>query len=167
MKFKMSANDEVGTSKQIMSVEEQARKANASFWHFSEQLEEYEENAGAAEEFEEQEAEAKASGEFKLEEAEEDAGVDGDREDDTTTDGGCPTEGGEEDATTTDGGGRTTCGRGNKVARKKKKKEERKEWSTPMLGTVCQDLTKVTEGGQPVAPEALARGYGLQFGCIV
>ena len=36
-----------------------------------------------------------------------------------------------------------------------------------MLATVCDEFTEVTESGQPIAPEAIAKGYGLQLGCIV
>ena len=75
-------------------------------------------------------------------------------------------EGSGEEDDTTDGGARTDGCSGNPAASQKKKKAQ-KERKVPVLATVCNEFTEVTESGQRIAPEAIAKGYGLQLGCIV
>ena len=138
-------SEPAGPSKN-MSVEEAARDANKSFWKLSQELEEEEAAAGAA------------SGDHGNDE--QDAPEDDDAE---TTDGAAS--GGHEDDTTTTNGGDHMNGGGNPTARKQKK--ERKERTAQVLANVRDHFTEVTPSGLPVAPEALAKGYSMQLGCIV
>jgi hypothetical protein len=93
----MSGNDEADTSKH-MSVEEQAREANAMFWQMSQQAEEAEADADA--------------------EKEDEATDGGTEEEDETTDGGA---GGDE----TTAGGAGDGGSANPPTKKKKDRKYR------------------------------------------
>jgi len=84
----------------------------------------------------------------------------GEEGDDTATDG--DRTGG--DDTTTDGG-RTDGGSGNPSARRKRvRRNPRKPQE---LANICEDITLVSESGLPLEPKEVARGYGMQLGCIV
>ena len=133
-------SDSAGPSKK-MSVEEIARNANKPFWEVSQELEE----AGAA------------SGDRADDEHD---GLEGD--DAETTDGAAS--GGHEDDATTDGGDHTDGG-GDPTAPKEKK--ERKDRTPQVLSNVTDHFTEVTPSGLPVAPEATAKGYSMQLGCIL
>ena len=142
----MSANDNVaGTSKAAMSLEEQARAANAGFWEVPSRQEEEEVDLAAEE----------VRADRQMNEA-------GDEDEPTTTDGGDHT-----------GGDSTECadrteddGSGNPAAKKKKKKP-RKDRKPTVLANTTSEITLVSESGQPLEPEDVAAGYGMQLGCIV
>lgn len=133
----MSA-DAPGPSKH-MSVEEEAREKNMSFWDV---------NPGMGD-AEAAELACAGDGDFQLEMEMEDAT--------TTTDGGDHTDVGGDDHT--DGGG------GNPTAKKLKK--QRKERTPQAVGTVTDTFTKVSKSGQPQEPWGVAKGYGMQLGCIL
>lgn len=137
-------NDGAGTSKDPMSVEDQARKGNLKFWEISQ---------GREEEEAEIDAMADDEGEGGSSDGGEDETTTTGAEDETTTDAGERTDGGEQ----TDGG----------VAPASKKKVVRKSRPPPTLGTNREEFTLVTKSGAPVEPKALAAGYGIQLGCMV
>ena len=144
----MSGNaEDPGTSKH-MSVEEQAREHNKSFWR----LEEEEAAAGAA------------SGEHGDDENE------GGREEaaETTTDdyGVSEHEGREDDDTTTDGD-HIASGSGSNPTAKKKAAKPRKERKPQVLANVTDEYTLVSECGLPLEPKDKASGFSHQIGCIV
>ena len=142
----MSA-DAPGPSKH-MSVEEEAREKNKSFWDVNPEMG----DAEAAE------LARDGDGDFQLEMEMEDAeDTDGDGDATTTTDGGDHTDVGGDDHT--DGGG------GNPTAKKLKK--QRKERTPQAVGTVTDTFTKVSKSGQPQEPWGVAKGYGMQLGCIL
>ena len=137
----MSA-DAPGPSKH-MSVEEEARHANKSFWQMSQEMEEMEE-VEAADADNEQE----------------------DREEDAETTDGVASGGHEDDTTTTDGGDHTDGATGSNPTAEKRKKP-RRDRTPQALDNVTDVFTKVTPSGLPVEPEKLAKGYSMQLGCIV
>jgi hypothetical protein len=106
----------------------------------------------------------------QAEEAEADTAAE---KEDETTDGGAE----EEDETTAGGAGgdettaggagngdRTDGGSANPPAKKKKDIKYR----TPqVLANISEEFTEVTVSGLPMAPVELARGYGMQLGCII
>ena len=144
----MSGNaEEPGTSKH-MSVEEQARDANKSFWQVqNEEREEAEAAAGAA------------SGERGDDEHEG-------REDDAeTTDEYGVSE--HEDDDTTDGGDHTAGGSGSNPTAKKKAKKPRKDRAPQVLANITDEFTVVSPSGLPLEPKDKASGYNMQLGCIV
>jgi len=63
----------------------------------------------------------------------------------------------EDDAETTDGS--------NPTAQKQKK--QRKDQTPQALANVTDVFTEVTPSGLPVEPKELAKGYGMQLGCIL
>ena len=143
----MSANDNVaGTSKAVMSLEEEARAANVAFWEVPSHRQEEEEVDLAAEE---------VGADRRMSEAGEE------EYEPTTTDGGDHT-----------GGDSTECadrteddGSGNPAA--KKKKMPRKDRKPTVLANTTSEITLVSESGQPLEPRDVAAGYGMQLGCIV
>jgi hypothetical protein len=145
----MSANDNVaGTSKGAMSIEEEARAANAQFWQVSSRQKEMKVEAEPEE----------VAADRRMSEA-------GEEDEPTTTDSGDHTTGDE-----TDGGDRMEDdGSGNPAAekKKKKKKKERKDRKPTVLANTTDEITKVSESGLPLEPADVAAGYGLQLGCIV
>jgi len=140
-------NDQAGPSKQ-MSIEDQARELNKPFWN-NEMV------AGEAD------ALARAGDkDFVLEEGEE--------TDSTSTDG---------DATTTEGGGdqtegggdRTEGGSGSNPPAKKRRKSTRprKDRTPQVVSNVTDTFTEVSQSGKPKQPRIVAKGYGMQLGCIL
>lgn len=144
----MSGNaDEPGTSKH-MSIEEQAREHNKSFWN---------------EEMEEAEAAAGAAGyEGGREEAADD--YEGGREE-TTDDYG--TTDGREDDDTTDGGDHDASGSGTNPTAGKKAARPRRPRKAQVLANVTDEFTSVSESGLPLEPKKAASGFSMQIGCIV
>ena len=124
-----------------MSVEEEAREANMLFWQMTQMMEEAEA------------ATAASGGDSADDEQEDDA---------EATDGAAS--GGHEDDTTTDGGDHTDGG-SNPTAPKQKK--VRRDRTPQVLANVTEHFTAVTPSGLPVAPEAAAKGYNMQLGCIL
>jgi hypothetical protein len=125
-----------------MSVEEQARQKNISFGELNPQME----DAEAAE------LARDGDGDFQLESAEA-----------TTTDG---------EPTSTDvGGGDHTDGGGgsNPPAKRpaKRLKKPRKDRTPQAVGNITDTFTKVSLSGQPLEPRDIAKGYGMQLGCIL
>jgi hypothetical protein len=158
----MSGTSKAGTSKAgtaskaAMSVEDEAREANLSFWEVATQHEAAEAHEGAAAAAghygdDEQEGDE----DYQMDEAEEE-----EEEDATTTDGGGrTTDGG---GTTTDGGGTTTDGGSVKKPRK-----PRKDRKPQKLADTTDEITLISESGLPLEPADVAAGYGHQLGCIV
>ena len=131
-------SSEAGPSEKHMSVEEQARQKNISFWELNPQME----DAEAAE------LARDGDGDFLLESAEA-----------TTTDG---------EPTSTDvGGGDHTDGGGGSNPTAKRHKKPRKDRTPQAVGTVTDTFTKVSLSGQPQEPRTIASGYGMQLGCIL
>ena len=130
-----------GSSKH-MSVEEQARERNKSFWEPQNQMEEEEAAAGAA-------------------------GYEGGREEDTTDGREDDTTDGREDDTT-DGGDHGPSGSGtNPTAGKKTRRPRQKPRKAQVLANVRDEFTSVSPCGLPLEPKKLAKGFGMQIGCIV
>ncbi|KAM0889222.1 hypothetical protein ACQ4PT_027801 [Festuca glaucescens] len=123
-----------------MSLEEEARAANAEFWQVPSRQEEVE-------------VEAKEVGaDRRMSEAEEE-------DEPTTTDGGDHTAG-----DSTDFGDRTEDdGSGNPAAKKKKK--ERKDRKPTVLANTNTKITKVSESGLPLEPADVAAGPLDPGGC--
>ena len=145
----MSGNAEEAGNSKHMSVEEQAREGNKSFWQMSQEMEEAEAAAGAA------------SGERADDEQEG-------REDAETTDGGDHTYGGsghEDDDYTTDD--RTDGGSGSNPTAQKKEKKPRRDRTPQVLANVTDEFTLVSPSGLPLEPKDIAKGYSMQLGCIV
>jgi len=126
-----------------MSVEEEAREGNKSFWQLSQEMEEAEA------------ARAASGGDSADDEQEDDA---------EATDGAAS--GGHEDDTTTDGGDHTDGGGGSNPTAPKQKKP-RRDRTPQALANVTDAFTEVTPSGQPVEPKHLAKGYSMQLGCIL
>ena len=84
--------------------------------------------------------------------------------DDAETTDGASSGGHEDDPTTTDGGDHTD-GDGDLTAPKQKK--ERRDRTPQVLANVTDHFTEVAPSGLPVAPEATAKGYSMQLGCIL
>ena len=137
--FQCSANmsaDAPGPSKH-MSIEEEARHANKSFWQLSQEMEEAEA------------ARAASGGDRADDEQEDDA---------EATDGAAS--GGHEDDTTTDGGDHTDGGGGSNPTAPKQKKP-RRDRTPQALANVTDVFTEVTPSGLLVEPKDLAKGYGM------
>ena len=128
---------EGGPSKH-MSVEDQARDFNKSFWELSQQMEEEVEAAENEQE---------------------------DRVEDAETTDGAASAGQEDDTSTTDGGDHTDAATASNPTAKRKK--PRKDRTPQALDNVTHVFTKVTPCGLPVEPEKHAKGYSMQLGCIV
>ncbi|KAM0848342.1 hypothetical protein ACQ4PT_054450 [Festuca glaucescens] len=129
----MSANDNGdGTSKGAMSVEEEARVANAKFWQVSQQ-----------EEVEAEVEEVVAARRMS----------EGGEEDEPTTTDGDHTAG---DDTTTDGGDRMDDGSANPAAKKKKK--ERKDRKPTVLANTTDEITKDEELAAAHAEDSSSQG---------
>ena len=121
-----------------MSVEDQARDFNKSFWEVSQQMEEEVEAAENEQE---------------------------DRVEDAETTDGAASAGQEDDTSTTDGGDHTDAATdSNPTAKRKKARKDRKPQA---LDNVTHVFTKVTPSGLPVEPEKHAKGYSMQLWCIV
>ena len=133
---------EAGPSKH-MSVQQEAREANKSFWQLSQEMEEAEA------------ARAASGGDRATDEQEDDA---------EATDGAAS--GGHEDDTTTDGGDHMDGGGGSNPTAPKQKKP-RRDRTPQVLANITDVFTEVTPSGQPVEPKHLANGYGMQLGCIL
>ena len=137
----MSGNTEDPGTSMHMSVEEQAREHNKSFWQSpNEEMEDAEDASG--------------------ERGDDDYGVsehEG-REDDDTTDGGDHT---------TDGGDHTASGSGTNPTAEKKAAKPRKDRKPQVLANVTDEFTLVSECGLPLEPKDKASGFSHQIGCIV
>ncbi|KAM0868156.1 hypothetical protein ACQ4PT_041512 [Festuca glaucescens] len=121
-----------------MSVEGEARAANATFWQvFSQQEEEVEAEDAAAAGGNDGDDEQEGYDDARMSEG-------GKEDEPTTTDGGDHTAG---DDTTTDGGDRTDGGRGNPAAKKKKK--EREDRNPMVLAKTTDEITKPAANLQP------------------
>ena len=136
-----------GPSKLHLSVEDEARDANKSFWELSQDLEEVE----AAE---------AATGGHRADDEQEGRGDDAE-----TTDAAAS--GGHEDDTTTTDGGDHTDGGGSSNPTAQKQKKQRRDRTPQALANVRDVFTEVTPSGLPVEPKALAKGYGMQLECIL
>ena len=148
----MPANVEPGGPSKHMSMEEEARHANLSFWQLSQEMEEEEEMEPAPEHV--------SDGDGAHDEQEG-------READVETFDGAPSGSQEGDtATTTDRVDHTDGGTGDNPTAQKQTKQ-RKERTLQALANVTYMFTVVTPSGLPVEPKELAKGYGMQLGCIV
>ena len=56
---------------------------------------------------------------------------------------------------------------GSQSSAKKRKERKKAERQPPVLGTVREEFIIVRSDGVPVEPKQLAKGYGIQIGCIV
>ena len=122
-----------------MSVEQEAREKNQSFW----EVEDAAATSGA-------------------ERPDDEQGQEDDPE--------YNVEGGEDDTTTSDGGNHTDSDLGGSnpaTPAAPKKKKQRKDRTPQSVDNATDVFTEVTASGQPVAPEKLAAGYGMQLGCIL
>ena len=150
-----------------MSIEEEARQKNKSFWEVNPELD----DAEAAE------LARAGDADFQLEmQNAEDTSEDADA---TTTDGGDHTDVGDgqghtdvgDDQGHTDVGGdqgHTDVGAGgNPPSAKKKSTKPRKDRTPQAVTTVTDTFTKVSLSGQPQEPRNIAKGYGMQLGCIL
>jgi hypothetical protein len=143
----MSANDNMaGTSKAVMSIEEEARAANAGFWEVHSRREEEEELDLAAEE---------VGADWRMTEAGEEG------YEPTTTDGGDHTGG-----DSTEFAARTEDDSSGNPTAKKKKKKPRKDRKPTALASTTTEITQVSESGLPLEPVDVPAGYGMQLGCI-
>ena len=130
-----------------MSIEEQARQENKSFWEVNPELD----DAEAAE------LARAGDADFQLEmQNAEDTSEDADA---TTTDGGDHTDIGAEDHMDFRDGGNPPPA--------KKPKKQRKDRTPQAVATVTDTFTKVSLSGQPQEPRNIAKGYGMQLGCIL
>ena len=136
-------SSEAGPSEKHMSIEEQARQKNISFWELNPQME----DAEAAE------LARDGDGDFVLESAEA-----------TTTDGE-PTSTDVGGGDHTDGGGDHTDG--TNLPAKRPAKKPRKDRTPQAVGNVTDTFTKVSVSGQPQEPRDIAKGYDMQLGCIL
>ena len=141
----MSAN--APSSSKHMSVEDEAREKNKTFWAMSQQLDEREADELAR----------AGDGDYEVEEEEET----------TSTDGGEHTDGGVGEHTTTDGGEQTDGGAGGSNRTAKKQKKVRKDRTPQGLANITEEFTLVSRSGQPLEPKEIARGYGMQLGCML
>ena len=132
-----------------MSIEEEARQKNKSFWEVNPELD----DAEAAE------LARAGDADFQLEmQNAEDTSEDADA---TTTDGGDHTDVGADQGHTDVGAG------GNPKKPRKKSTKPRKDRTPQAVATVTDTFTKVSLSGQPQEPRNIAKGYGMQLGCIL
>ena len=150
-----------------MSIEEEARQKNKSFWEVNPELD----DAEAAE------LARAGDADFQLEmQNAEDTSEDADA---TTTDGGDHTDVGDgqghtdvgDDQGHTDVGGdqgHTDVGAGgNPKKTRKKSTKPRKDRTPQAVANVTATFTKVSLSGPPQEPRNIAKGYGMQLGCIL
>ena len=142
----MSGNPEEPGNSKHMSIEEQARENNKSFWQVQNE--------------EREEVEAAASGERGDDEHER-------REDADTTGDYDVSEDEDDDTETTDGNDHTASGSGTKPTAEKKAKIPRKDRAPQVLANITDEFTLVSPGGLPLEPKDKARGYSMQLGCIL
>ena len=141
-----------------MSIEEEARQKNKSFSEVNLELD----DAEAAELARTGDADFQLERD-NVESTSEDA-------DATTTDGGNHTDVGDDQGHTDVGGGQghTDVGAGgNPPPAKKKSTKPRKDRTPQAVATVTDTFTKVSLSGQPQEPRNIAKGYGMQLGCIL
>ena len=150
-------NDVRAGPSQPMSDLDKATEANLKFWRLEDDLSGSDEEAeeAAADEVDEEAEEAAASGDDSESEYDFEA-EDGDN--------AGSSKGDEEDGTSHGGDGTNVSG---SDAAAQKKKKERLDRTPPALGLIRKEFTRVKPSGQPVEPEKLAAGYGIQLGCIV
>ena len=125
----------------------QANAANRSFWQ-------------ASQEFEEAAAAAAPGGHAE----DDELYIPEPEDEDASSSDGTTSGGNEDEATTTDGGAPTD---GDQPKKKRKKNKERRDRTPTVLSNVTEHFTEVTASGLPMMPEAVAKGYSMQLGCIL
>ncbi|KAK1626283.1 hypothetical protein QYE76_000598 [Lolium multiflorum] len=153
MQINMSGN----TSKP-RSQNEEAREANKDFWEGYEQP-----RKAAAESPDDEEEGRDAASEEEVRDTAADTGDDDDTWDDAAQTGEETT--GEENAanrTEGDSGGNPQEGKKKRTARR-----PRRDRRPQVLANVTDAVTVVSESGLPMEPSWVAKGYGMQLGCIV
>ncbi|KAK1693135.1 hypothetical protein QYE76_009832 [Lolium multiflorum] len=154
MQINMSGN----TSKP-RSQNEEAREANKDFWEGYEQHP----RKAAAESPDDEEEGRDAASEEEVRDTAADTGDDDDTWDDAAQTGEETT--GEENAanrTEGDSGGNPQEGKKKRTARR-----PRRDRRPQVLANVTDAVTVVSESGLPMEPSWVAKGYGMQLGCIV
>jgi hypothetical protein len=147
-----------GNTSKPRSQNEEAREANKDFW------EDYEQPRKAAAESPDDEEEGRdTASEGEGRGAAADTGDDEDTWDDAAQTGEETT--GEENAanrTEGDSGGNPQEGKKKRTARR-----ARRDRRPQVLANVTDVVTVVSPSGQPMEPSWVAKGYGMQLGCIV
>jgi hypothetical protein len=147
-----------GSTSKPRSQNEEAREANKDFW------EDYEQPRKAAAESPDDEEEGRdTASEGEGRGAAADTGDDDDTWDDAAQTGEETT--GEENAanrTEGDSGGNPQEGKKKRTARR-----ARRDRRPQVLANVTDVVTVVSPSGQPMEPSWVAKGYGMQLGCIV
>ncbi|KAK1632005.1 hypothetical protein QYE76_006320 [Lolium multiflorum] len=147
-----------GNTSKPRSQNEEAREANKDFWEGYEQP-----RKAAAESPDDEEEGRDAASEEEVRDTAADTGDDDDTWDDAAQTGEETT--GEENAanrTEGDSGGNPQEGKKKRTARR-----PRRDRRPQVLANVTDAVTVVSESGLPMEPSWVAKGYGMQLGCIV
>ncbi|KAK1682026.1 hypothetical protein QYE76_042874 [Lolium multiflorum] len=148
-----------GNTSKPRSQNEEAREANKDFWEGYEQHP----RKAAAESPDDEEEGRDAASEEEVRDTAADTGDDDDTWDDAAQTGEETT--GEENAanrTEGDSGGNPQEGKKKRTARR-----PRRDRRPQVLANVTDAVTVVSESGLPMEPSWVAKGYGMQLGCIV
>ncbi|KAK1665063.1 hypothetical protein QYE76_053222 [Lolium multiflorum] len=147
-----------GNTSKPRSQNEEAREANKDFWEGYEQP-----RKAAAESPDDEEEGRDAASEEEVRDTAADTGDDDDTWDDAAQTGEETT--GEENAanrTEGDSGGNPQEGKKKRTARR-----PRRDRRPQVLANITDAVTVVSESGLPMEPSWVAKGYGMQLGCIV